>query len=76
MIYRLIIAYPIEYPNFIFFKKDALSYKDHPNLKIVWYEDLSTNFENEVESLSDFTGYKMTEETIKVNNFNVMYGRP
>ena len=42
-------------------------------MKIVWYEDLSTNFEKEIESLSEFTGYKMTEDSIKVNNFKIMY---
>ena len=43
-----------------------MSFKDHPNLKIVWYEDLTTNFERQVKELAEFTGYKMTDENLKV----------
>ena len=48
------------------FQKDALSFKDQTNLKIVWYEDLTTNFERQVKELAEFTGYKMTDENMKV----------
>ena len=48
------------------FPKDALSYKNHHNLKIVWYEDLTTNFEREVEALAEFTRYQMSEGKMEV----------
>ena len=51
------------------FQKDALRYKNHPNLKIVWYEDLTTNFEREVEALAEFTGYKMSEGKMEVKEY-------
>ena len=52
--------------EFVPFQKDALSFKDNPNLKIVWYEDLTTNFERQVKELAEFTGYEMTDENMKV----------
>ena len=35
-------------------------------MKIIWYEDLTTNFEEEVRGLSEFTGYKLSEENMTV----------
>ena len=36
-------------------------------MKILWYEDLTTNFEEEVRGLSKFTGYELSDENMKVN---------
>ena len=43
-----------------------MKYRDHPNMKLVWYEDLNTCFEDQVNDLSNFLGYTMTDENMKV----------
>ena len=41
------------------FLKDAWKYKDNPNLKFIWYEDLVSNMSAMLKELADFTGYKV-----------------
>ena len=43
-----------------------MKYRDHPNMKLVWYEELNTCFEDQVNDLSNFLGYTMTDENMKV----------
>ena len=64
------------YRQILFTFKDALKHKNHPNMKIIWYEDLTTNFDEEVRGLSEFTGYKLSEENMTVKAIiNIFYGR-
>ena len=39
--------------------QDAWKYKDNPNLKFIWYEDLVSNMPAMLKELADFTGYKV-----------------
>merc|ERR1719361_2951251 len=48
------------------FLKDSLKNKDHPNVKLLWYEKIVPNFEATVKELSSFTGFDVSEEKIKV----------
>ena len=43
-----------------------MKYRDHPNMKLVWYEDLNTCFEDQVNDLSNFLGYTMMDDNMKV----------
>ena len=48
-------------PNF----QSAWKRRDHKNLKIIWYEDLRTNFDSVLKDLQTFFNIKLTEERVE-----------
>ena len=48
--------------NLIFFCfQTAWKYKDHPNMKIMWFEDMKKDLISKIKELSNFLGYHLTE---------------
>ena len=43
-----------------------MKHKNHPNMKVIWYEDLVANFDEEVKGLSEFTGFKLSDDQMAV----------
>ena len=41
--------------------KSAWKRKDHPNLKILWFEDMTQNMIKSIQEVASFTGYHLTE---------------
>ena len=39
--------------------QDAWKYKDNPNLKFIWYEDLVSNMPKKIKEIAEFTGYSV-----------------
>ena len=35
-------------------------------MKVIWYEDLVANFDEEVKGLSEFTGFKISDDQMAV----------
>ena len=48
-----------------------MKYKGHPNLKVVWYEDINDKFEENVQELANFAGYEISTEKMKVSIANL-----
>ena len=47
------------------FVREAWKHRDHPNMHIVFYEDLKADTVNELRRLSDFIGTKLTDGQLK-----------
>ena len=43
-----------------------MKHKNHPNMKVIWYEDLVANFDEEVKGLSEFTGFELSDDQMAV----------
>ncbi len=43
------------------FFQDAWKYKDNPNLRIVWFEEMKKDFINVIRETSKYVGYHLTE---------------
>ena len=41
--------------------KSAWKYKDHPNMKILWFEDMKKDLLSVIKDVASFTGYHMTQ---------------
>ena len=41
--------------------QSAMKRKDHPNLKIMWYEDMKKDLIAIIKDVAKFIGYHMTE---------------
>jgi len=46
--------------------KDSLKWRHSDNLFMFWYEDILADFEGTVNELAEFTGFKISEEQMKV----------
>ena len=50
----------------IFALQDSLKWSSNENLLLVWYEDILKNFEEEVNKIAAFTGFKVNPDQMKV----------
>ena len=41
--------------------KSAWKYKDHPNMKILWFEDMKKDLVSVIKDVASFTGYHITQ---------------
>jgi hypothetical protein len=57
---------PSAYGDYFVHLKDTLKWSPNKNLKVVWYEDLIADFEAEVKGISEFTGFSVSEDQMKV----------
>ena len=44
--------------------QDGWQYRDNPNFKFIWYEDMRANIDGTIREIADFTGYKVNEDQI------------
>merc|ERR1712223_1170246 len=44
---------------------DAWKHCNHPNLKILWYEDMIDDLPKVIQDVADFTNYKISMEQIE-----------
>ena len=45
--------------------QEAWSKRDHPNLHIMWFEDMKSDFNGEIEKLQKFLGTNVSGETME-----------
>ena len=45
--------------------QDAFKYKDEPNFKLVWYEDMKKDLIAIIRDMSKFLGYHLTELKVR-----------
>jgi len=58
---NLFLQGAIEYGSYWTLLKSAWKYKDHPNMKIVWFEEIKEDMMKVIRDISKFIGYHMTE---------------
>merc|ERR1712024_171097 len=58
---KLFLEGSLEFGNYWTMLKTAWKYKDHPNMKIMWFEDMKKDLISKIKELSKFLGYHLTE---------------
>jgi len=61
---NLFLKGTLEYGSYWTMLKSAWKYKDHPNMKIVWFEEIKEDMMKVIREISKFIGYHMTEYKI------------
>ena len=47
--------------NFVYIFQNAIKYKNHPNLKIIWFEEMKRDLTSVIKNIANFIGYHLTE---------------
>jgi len=70
----------MEFGNYWFMLKSAWRFKDHPNMKIMWYEDMKRQLIPVIKDVAKFLGYHLTElkvleldDHLFIDNFKKFY---
>ena len=58
---RVVFAGDLSSNGLCIFLQSIWKHKDHPNLKIIWYEDMKENLIQVIREVASFTGYHLTE---------------
>ncbi len=73
---NLFIRGELQYGDIFGHIKDAWQHRDHPRMKIVWYEDIKANMPKAIYELAEFAGYEVTqsdvsrlEHFLKIDNY-------